>query len=97
MPKSKWAWKIVEWEIRAREKAIIARVKVKVEVKVKVKVKVCLEKVVKNIIAKNKESLRSKKESLYRVNSLATRRNKSSIALKNRKNQNNQARATKRE
>lgn len=93
MPKSKWAWKIVEWEIRAREKAIIARVKVKVEVKVKV----CLEKVVKNIIAKNKESLRSKKESLYRVNSLATRRNKSSIALKNRKNQNNQARATKRE
>lgn len=89
MPKSKRAWKI-----RAREKAIIAGVKVKVEAKVKVKV--CLEKVVKNIIAKNKASLRSKKESLYRVNSLVTKKNKNSIALKNRKNQNNQPRVIKR-
>jgi hypothetical protein len=51
---------------------------------------------VKNIIAKNKASLRSKKESLSRVNSLVTKKNKNSIALKNRKNQNNQPRAIKR-
>lgn len=82
----------MEWEIRAREKAIIVGVKVKVEAKVKV----CLEKVVKNIIAKNKGSLRSKKEYLYLVNSWATKKNKNSIALKNRKNQNSQPRAIKR-